>query len=419
MAELRPFLEVSLVVLRTIPEIIFTPGLAMAFWLVVWLVFMQYRRVAGNEERLYGLVKNPVRRQLLVAMGLGLGGGIFASLLLVTVGVTLTGSGVFYLLPLALLLYLVSPRLMCFSYAGGLVSLSSLVLGWPEVSVPAIMALVAVLHITESLLISMSGAGCVTPLFIAGERSQVVGAYGMQRFWPVPLVVLFAVSVPDITQVPGLIAMPGWWPLIGANPAYYPATHTLVYTLGPVMAALGYSDLAVASSPPRKSLRTAGFLAAYSVCLLLFAVLAARLAAFRWVAALFGPLGHEWVIRLSNRGEMRSQPLFTHPSHGVRVLDVMPGGPAARAGIAPGDVIYTVNGIEVNYRDQLQQAVAGSPDRLELTVQRRARLDRVLLPGPVEHLQLVTVPEPGDEANVDLRATGRLVAWWRRRRVGD
>jgi len=415
MADLRPFLEVSVVVLRTIPQIIFTPGLALSFWLVVWLVSLQYRRVAGNEERLYGVVKNPVRRQLLVAMGLGLGGGVFASLLLVSVGVTLTGSGIFYLLPLALLLYLVSPRLMCFSYAGGIVSLSSLVLGWPEVSVPALMALVAVLHVTESLLISMSGAGCVTPLFIADERSRVVGAYAIQRFWPVPLVVLFAVSVPDITQVTGLIAMPDWWPLIGASPAYHPGTHTLVYTLGPVMAALGYSDLAVASSPPRKSLRTAGWLATYSVCLLFFAVLAARLTIFRWVAALFGPLGHEWVIRLSNRGELRRQPLFTQSAQGVRVLDVVPGGPAARAGIVAGDVIQTVNGAEVNYRDQLQQVVAGSPGRLELTVQRRAGFDRVLIPGPVEHLQLMTVPEPGDEANVDLRVAGRLSTWLRRR----
>lgn len=392
-----------------------TPGLAFAFWLVVWLVSMQYRRVASNEQRLYGAVKNPVGRQVVMAIVYGLGGGIFASLLLVTVGVTLTNSGVFYLLPLALFLYFVNPRLMCFSYAGGLVSVSSLLLGWPVVSVPAIMALVAVLHITESLLIWFSGAGCITPLFIKNDRSEVVGAYSMQRFWPVPLVVLFVVSVPDISQLAGLIHMPNWWPLIGADVTTLPATHTFIYTLGPVVAALGYSDLAVGSSPLEKSRRTAGYLAVYSISLLLLSVLAPRLYIFRWVAALFGPLGHELVISLSSRGELGSRPFFTHPARGIRVLDVLPGGPAARAGLLPGDVIHSVNGVEVNSRDELRQVMADFPWGLELVIQRRGRTGSLVFPGPVENLNMVTAPEPGDDANVDLRRSGRLAAWLRRK----
>ena len=187
---MRPFLDLGLAILRVLPSALFEPTYAIAFWLVVLLVFFQYRRVAGMEERLYGFVKNQPGHQTILAAAQGLVGGLIGSFILVFVGVSLSGAGIQYLLPVALLLYLLSPRLMCFSYAGGIVAVLYLLFGLPRVSVGGIMALVGILHLTESLLIWLSGHTCATPVVIRNQRRELVGAFSLQKFWPVPIVVL-------------------------------------------------------------------------------------------------------------------------------------------------------------------------------------------------------------------------------------
>ncbi len=56
------------------------------------------------------------------------------------------------------------------------------------------------------------------------------------------------------------------------------------------------------------------------------------------------------------------------PRDGLLVRAVDPDGPAARAGIAPGDLIVSVGGTEVSTVDQLLSAVEASDGRARLTV---------------------------------------------------
>ena len=394
--------------IRRVPQIAVTPGLAILFWLIAALVFMQYVRVANQERQLYGVVKNAPGRQVIIATFYGVMGGVFASWLLTFIGISLSHSGIIYLLPLAFLLYAINPRFMCFSYAGGLVSLSHLVFGWPDVSVAAIMALVAILHITESILIYLSGASCVTPLMIRNTHHQVVGGYSMQRFWPVPLVVLMVAFVPNLAEVGSAVAMPDWWPLIASLPEQVPDHYTSVYTLGPVMAVLGYSDLAVGSSPRAKSRLTASYLALYSVALLFLSVLSAQVPIYVWGAVLFGPLGHELVIHLSNHKEL-STPY--QPSQGVRVLDVLPRFPAHAAGLRLGDEIRAVDGIPVHTRSELYGTLAEMPVPWRLEVVRQQERRTIVLQYERGRSGLILAPEPGDRPNVDVRRSSRLMAW--------
>lgn len=321
------------------------PSRGFLFFLVIFLIASQYRRIAATEERLYGMPKNQVFNQVLSATLYGLLGGVFGSLLMVFVGVSLSYTGIAYLWPLALLLMLINPRFMCFSYAGGIISLSNLAFGWPKVDVPGLAALVGILHITEAMLIRVSGGTCLTPISIRNKRGRVVSGFSLQKFWPVPIIVLLAISAPEVAALTGLIQMPDWWPLV--RPEGISTEENLVYVMIPVVAALGYGDIAVTSPPSLKLRKTSLFLSIYSVTLLGLAILSSWIRPLRWAAALFSPLGHEAVIRAGMRGELTDEPYLKYREGEAAVLDVLPGSPAARAGVRSGDVILEANGIPV------------------------------------------------------------------------
>lgn len=406
-----PFLKLVAAVVRSFPGIFQSPTVDLLYLVVLGLVASQYARVQSTEERLFGRAKNRALHQTLVSVGMGFIGGLFASILLVMIGVTLNESGVSQLLPLALILFLISPRFLCYSYAGGLASLGYLMFGWPKVNVPVITALVACLHAAESLLIYLSGHSCSTPLYVSDRDGNVVGGFALQRFWPIPLLVLMMIRVPDISRLQGILQLPDWWPLIGGAPPS--GLGTPVYHMMPVIAALGYSDLAVARGPREKSRRTSLTLFAFSAILLALSIASTFWPAFAWVAALFSPLGHEVVVRLGVRDEFARNPRYPSSRRLLVVMDVLDQSLAHKAGIRPGNVIISAQGVPVFTRDELQAAIAGATE-IALTFvdgpgavfQRRVVLTRN---APDEPLGIITAPQVGDEPLARSYSEGPLV----------
>ncbi|HHW18738.1 MAG TPA: PDZ domain-containing protein [Firmicutes bacterium] len=407
---MSPLIELVVLVVRSYPGIFANPMVDVLYLVVLGLVAGQYSRVQSLEEKMYGRAKNKALYHTVVAVGLGLLGGLFASILLVLAGVSVTESGISYLLPIALVLYLFSPRFVCYSYAGGLVSLSYLLFGQPKVNVPAVMALVACLHLAEALLIRISGKSCATPLYIAHRDGQVVGGFGLQRFWPIPLIVLFLIKVPDISRIEGLIHLPDWWPLVKAPEV--PGFGTPVFHMIPIVAALGYGDLAVSRDPAQKARSTSKNLFLFSVLLLGFSIAASRWHAFSWVAALFSPVAHELVIRVAVKEEFDGEPYYVARDRGVMVLDVLDGTPAQKAGIERGNVVCLVRGIEVSTREEME-VLLKEPGDVELAVKKdpySGVLRRVVIKRQSsEPLGIITVPQIGDQPVVKPYSDGWLI----------
>jgi hypothetical protein len=333
--------------------------LQILFWLVVLLVNSQYRRMARNEAKLFGRAKYSVRTQVLYSTLFGLGGGLLASALLVFFGISLLDIGILYVWPLAIILLLVNPRYLCFAYAGGVVATISAILRlfgstFPVLTVgylgdlagihiPGLLALIGILHLTESCLIAVSGHLFASPMYVKTDRG-VVGGFSLQKFWPLPLVGLVATLVPQAAADAAAGArMPDWWPLL-ASTTIPGAGQVLMYVLTPIVAGLGYGDLAVSSNPREKSKRSAINLGLYSIILLGAAFLAFHYPVAIIPAALFSPIGHELLIMIGNKREFAREPLFTAPAKGVKILDIFPNSPAFAAGLEPGDVILSVNG---------------------------------------------------------------------------
>lgn len=403
-----PFGDIFPIILMNIEVMLREP----IFWLVVVLVGMQYRRMQSLREEFYGVPLKSNWNEVGSAIILGLLGGLLGSIIMVFIGVTLTGSGLMYIWPLAILLMLINARFICFAYAGGILALAKILFGFPQVNVPQVLALVAVLHMVESVLIFFSGHLGAIPAFFRDRAGRVVGGFTLQKFWPIPIAALAFVAGMDVP--PGSIDMPEWWPLIRPEAAN---AENIIYTLIPVVAALGYGDMAIARDPRRKSRISAGYLALYSAALLVLAVLSDRSTLLAVAAALFSPLGHEAVINIGRRLELRDPPVYVPRPEGLALLDVVPESPAWNAGLRSGDLVLAINGVPVRSRADLAAMLYAvtPPLQVDFWSRRGQRSRRELLAYDDEGqpLGMMPVPEGHEEAGVmEMSTAGPLGRWW-------
>lgn len=385
------------------------------FLLVLALVAFMYQRLQREQLQMFGVLGCQLWQQVLAAAFYGVVGGIIGSVILGVAGVTVNHLGLNYIWPVAIALTLVNMRFMCFAYAGGLVALANLLFGWPAVNVPQVLALVAGLHITESLLIFISGRYSAVPLLLRREDGRIVGAFNLQNFWPLPLVMLGAVGIPETTQLSG-ISMPDWWPLLPIGEDL-PAGQTWLYGMLPVAAALGYADLAVASSPVERRCASAAHLALYSITLMGLTLLSVKYYWLQFIAALLSPLGHELLIQLDNRREMQREPRYVPPPEGVMVLDTVTGSPARRLGLRPGDILLELAGLPVNDGYELARAISYAPEAFEAVVSRGGRVERRQgrFADGERRLGIILVPDGYSAGYAEVTRRYGLLDWLARR----
>ncbi len=333
------------------------------FWIVLFLVYMQYRRQAATEEKLYGRVINGIGRQMFLSVVLGAVGGLGASAALIFLGLSLEQIGLYFIWPVALLLLLINPRYLCFSYAGGIVAfmvlftrhiLESLfpaiahniiIESLLRIHIPALLVLIGLLHLIEALLIYIGGQWGSSPIYLKKSGGDIVGAFSLQRFWPIPLAALL-VTVVAQTDIVG-VSMPDWWPILQST--LQPGEgQSLQYMIIPVAAGLGYADMALSSTPRERTGFSARWLAVYSIILLVIAIGSEFLSWLVLPGVLFAPLGHELLIIYGKKKEYSRPPRYRMPVSGVPLMMVLPGTAADEAGLKDNDLILKINGEKVN-----------------------------------------------------------------------
>lgn len=388
------------------------------FWLVILLVGLQYRRMLNTKHQFFGVKHGNWLPDALQATGYGILGGLLGSFLMIFIGLTLSGKGLIYLWMVALLLMLINLRFLCFAYAGGILALSHLVFGWPDINVAQILGLVAILHMVESVLIYFSGHLGAVPSYIKVRANKVVGGFMLQRFWPIPVVALVVVGMAEMP--PGGIAMPDWWPLI--KPQVPGDPEMLIYGLIPLVAGLGYGDMATARNPVEKARLSAKYLAIYSLILLVLAVMADRYLVMALAAALFSFLGHELIIHISKKIELANPPIYVPPSQGVKILDVLPGTTAWQLGLRSGDVILMVNNIPLYSKETLRYMLQNNTEVMELSYLsgEEQRYCRELVRVPANQpFGLLAVPEANDGFHMDMVSSSSPMAKWKKRFFGE
>ncbi|NLG85244.1 MAG: PDZ domain-containing protein [Firmicutes bacterium] len=359
-------------------------------------------RRRGLEQRLLGLSGLPFWRELAGDALLGLLAGFLSSLLLLYLGLPLYPDDFAYILPVALLLMLLDMRYLCLAYAGGILSLLHLIFRWPSIHLPNLLALVAALHLTESIMIAVDGHERALPAYFRLRNRGTVGGYLLQRVWPMPLLYL---SVATGALPPGgvqYLKPPSWWPLIPLAAEH--VGKQIVFFALPAAVILGYGDLALSRTPRAKSLRTAGFLALYGLVLLGLAVAAAHQPGLAWAAAVFAPCGHEAVLYFARRSEIHGKPFFFPRPEGVPILAVLPGSPADRMGLTPGMIVTKINDHPVKTKAEAVTGLTEMPFFVTITaVSPGGALEKNYeFRSETSRLGILFAPAPEEPAHVDV-----------------
>ncbi len=367
-----------------------------------------YRQQVLMERKLFSVRLHSWGLQTWRTFVGGLAAGAGVSLVIAFLGISLTREAIVCIWVVTLVLLLLRVRYFCFAYTIGLLGVLQFIVNffpkWQpesfmgtlvgtvrELDIPALLALVAVLHMAEAILVKRQGASFAMPLFVESKRGKLVGGYQMQAFWALPLFLLIP------AQTAGNI-LP-WTPLLGGD-GWSGGFSLLVL---PVV--IGFGEMTQSLLPHQKASITFKRLLLYGVVLLALSLLSAWWSPLMIVAALASFLMHEGLVWFSRLEEQQRNAMFVHPSKGLRVLSIVPNSPAEELGIVPGETLLKVNGIILHSKEQLHSTLRMNPAFCKLEVQNLAGeskyLQRPIYAG--DHHQLGVILAPDQDVSVTAR----------------
>lgn len=385
------FMHVLYVLIDTFTTPLFILIYLSFFLIIAW----QYKRMQTTSESILNVSFGYYYLRLaFVASILGFLGGIAASFLLIILGIDLLGIGILWLWVIAIILLLISPRFLCFAYAGGILSLLSLILGTPDINVAQLLGLVAVLHMVEAFLIFINGSFKALAVYVRKDEMNS-GGFNLQKFWPLPLVALIGVGGGDALNT--AMDMPHWWPIIKSYSSFLEGA---VYTLVPILAVLGYGEITTTRTPNERSRKSAVYLMLYSLILLGISVLASYFYPLLFIAALFSIIGHELIIWLGMRDEKNREAIYIQHPLGLMIMDVVQNSPAQKAGLQAGDIILSIQEKEIRYHFELKiisRLGWGKVVSMQILRNGRSKSIKIKHSKNINNLGIISVPDPHGE----------------------
>jgi len=403
--ECEETLDVALELLWNITDGLLQLLIQPFYYISILFIMLFYRQQVLMERKLFSVRLHSWGLQAWRTIIGGLVAGVGVSLVIAFLGISLTREAIVCIWVVTLVLLFLRVRYFCFAYAIGLLGVVQFIVDffpkWQpgsfmgtivgtvrDLDIPSLLALVAVLHLAEAILVKKQGASFAMPLFVESKRGKLVGGYQMQAFWALPLFLLIP------AQTTGSI-LP-WTPLLGGT------GWSGGFSLLALPVVIGFGEMTQSLLPHQKVSITCKRLLVYSVVLLALSLVSAWWSPLMIVAALASCLLHEGLIWFSRLEEQQRNAVFVHPSKGLRVLAIVPNSPAEELGIVPGETLLKVNGILINSTEQLHSCLRMNPAFCKLEVQNLAGeskyFQRPIYAG--DHHQLGVILAPDQKVSV-------------------
>lgn len=411
--------------LRSVSGAIVTPPLVFLLILLIMILHSKNKKVVTMQKIILGGSVNSSIELTLSQLVLGIIGGIIGSIILTSLGVVFSeNSGISYLFVISILLMLIRPRLICFSYSGailgGIVIIIKLInifipysLGVFDLNIFYLAILIGVFHVIEGILVIVDGDRGAVPVF-TNRDNKILGGYALKRYWALPIAIIIAMNGNNsmLSYMTESISNPDWWPLIKL-PYGLALIAGSIISIVPFYMVLGYSSITFTKSKREKAISSGVHILAYGILL----IASAQISRFGIIGeifvVIFMPAAHELMLKLQADREKKQVAKFVSDEEGLVVLEMSADSRMREFGIDIQSKILSVNGKKINseaevysiLKENLYNAVLKIKDShgmvkdIQFRHNKNTRLGILVVPRNVSKEDIVPVDE-GNFKNV-------------------
>lgn len=365
-------------------------------YIIIYLFFYMVVKarleiINGFEHCISGCRTRSFREVVEELLLVGLMTGFFGGILTVAMGLYIEPEGLQAFLVAMVFLALINHRFVNPSYAGGLISLYSLIFTYDKVHIPSMLMLIAVFQLFEAILIYLGRKHDNIPIFIR-QNGQITGAFIKQKYYAIPFILLTFSAAPNAMWRNEVVL------------TWKTAFNTGLVTAGSIASMLigaigvtNYSSISISSNPEEKCRNDSIKFLIGSLLHFLLAFFSERVEILKWIGSFFALFYREFIYRYALYKERKNQPLFTVVNRGLRILEVVPGGTADKMKVKRGEVILNLNGKPVQSEDGIRHILAGSPTFLWMHTQDVSGQVKIYeykcYPDGVKDLDIIVVPK--------------------------
>lgn len=279
----------------------------------------------------------------------------------------------YFLLPMAFIIGFYHIRYTNLIYAALALTLIGSVMNGQDMgewSVPnvtfgaaGLMMMTGTLMLMLGIVLYMTGTKHLKPVVVHVQGHRKLG-FGMQRFWPVPIVLLAAIAVPISGDA---VTMPAWWPLL--KMAAVEGEGFSLFLL-PLLLVMSHGSISFSHSPGVHARWQAVLQMAVGGVLALAGYLLADTAFESVVSILLLMTSSAGLEILWNLKEGEDTCIYDLTDQGVYIVGVEQDSPAKMFGLMIGDRISEVNGEPVESLAALQVMYKTIDENRVLTIER-------------------------------------------------
>lgn len=358
-------MSILLDTLRAVSYAIVQPPFVL-FLIVISLVFYRKnRRVVNMQKMIMGTSHSTALELTLPQITLGIIGGFLCSFTLSLLGIVFNENSYIELIfMISILLMFIKPRFICFSYSGAVLGIIVIILkllkdfGVAESNLPlitvdlyAIVAIVAVLHIIEGLLIILDGDRGAIPVFTSKDN-RIIGGFALKRHWLIPLAILFSQKSDYSNIFVFISSKPSWWSWIGSFDSIISTASLIGFSV--IYAAIGYNSITFTKSKREKALSSGIFVLSYGSIILTCSLLFKNNFYSEAIVVVLMPILHELMIKIQQKIESKGKSRYSSDD-GLMILDVAENSPAFEMGIKSGDILIEINDNKINNEKDLRE----------------------------------------------------------------
>lgn len=401
-------MDILLITLKSVAYLLTDPFSVIVLLLLSLILYRKNRKTIIMQKMIIGQRVSTAFELTISEVVLGIFAGTVASLIMSYLGIFFNEDSAIYLMFLISMFFMLfNPRFICFSYSGAALGIMSLIfinmatllnmpqLNFIKIDIPALMSMVAILHLVEGILVMIDGDRGHVPVF-TNREDKIIGGFVLQRYWILPIafmVMLNNQSISNISQSGW--PMPNWWPLLKSD---IPSNvlKVAVMSLTCFYGVIGYNSVTFTKTRKEKKFISGLYIIVYSLLLFMLSRLALMNTLLKVVVLIFAPAGHEAMIYIQKYFELRGKPRYVSTEEGIMVLDVAKDSIANKMGIKSGDLLLQVNDKEIDSEEDIVKSIGQMYGHISFKIRNDVgRLKTVKYPvlTSYEKLGIVFVPK--------------------------